>query len=91
VEKNKPVSYRDIGFTSFFKRSIADSGTRLARTLRDIQPSSTELNLDDTNVSGSLGDVLKVGLVELDGKTGRVQVVTQEGEVTGYFGNCRGS
>ena len=89
MEKNRPPNYRDIGFTSFFKRSIGDAGARRATTLRDIQVSSTELNLDNTNVSGTLGDVFSVGKVNIDGKTGRVNIVTDEGEVTGYFGNRR--
>lgn len=90
MEDRDQFNYLKSGFTSFFKRSIADNGMTGIRSLRGVRASKTELNLDETNVSGSLGDVINVGLVQIDGKTGRVNITTDQGEVTGYFGNRRG-
>lgn len=88
MQRDEPINYLTAGFTSFFRRSIADQGNG-PTSLRAASSESPDLNFDNMNVSGSLGDTINVGLVQIDGKTGRIQIVTEQGDVTAYFGNRR--
>lgn len=72
--------YESAGFNGFFRRSIGSNPT--ATTLRALNGRSQkrELNFDEQQVSGSLGDTLRIGVIYLDGKTGRFQIIPQTGE-----------
>lgn len=71
--------YESAGFNGFFRRSIGSNPT--ATTLRALNTrDNRQLNFDDQQVSGSLGDTLRIGVIYLDGKTGRFQIVPQTGE-----------
>lgn len=66
-------TYREAGFNRFFKRSISSNPD--AVNLKSVGGSgSRQLNFDDMQVSGSLGDTLRVGRIHLDGKLGRESI-----------------
>ena len=66
-------TYEDAGFNGFMRRSIASNPTSL--TLADIggRSNSQEINFDDIQTSGAIGDKFKVGKgVVLHGDIGRI-------------------
>lgn len=66
-------TYRSVGFNRFFRRSLRSNPD--ATTLRSVSGSgSRQLNFDDMQVSGSLGDTLRIGRILLDGKLGRQSI-----------------
>lgn len=74
----KQHDYESAGFNGFFRRSIGSNPN--ATTLRALgaRSGSRQLNFDDQQVSGSLGDTLRVGVIYLDGKTGRFKIVDEQ-------------
>jgi hypothetical protein len=73
----KTHDYESAGFNGFFRRSIGSNPN--ATTLRDLNGRvSRSLNFDDQQVSGSLGDTLRIGVIYLDGKTGRFKIVDDQ-------------
>ena len=73
----KQHDYESAGFNGFFRRSIGSNPT--ATTLRALNGRTTrQLNFDDQQVSGSLGDTLRVGVIYLEGKTGRFKIVDDQ-------------
>lgn len=67
-------TYRDAGFNRFFHRSLNSNAQATSLRSSGSGSSSNQLNFDNMQVSGSLGDTLKVGLITLDGKIGRQSV-----------------
>lgn len=81
----KQYSYIEAGFNGFFSRSIG--GNAQAKTLSSLSYGRTSgLNFDQTQVSGSLGDVIPVGLVKIDGREGRIDIQDESGNVIARFG-----
>ena len=73
----KVHDYESAGFNGFFRRSIGSNPT--ATTLRALNSrASRQLNFDDQQVSGSLGDTLRIGVMYLEGKTGRFKIVDDQ-------------
>lgn len=74
----KTWTWTDAGFNGFFRRSIGS--TQSAMYLDDLSTpaSSRQLNFDDMQVSGHLGDKLQVGPIILDAKTGRLMIVDSQ-------------
>lgn len=60
---NEQFDYLSQGFDRYLQRTIntAGQGRRI-------------LNFDQMQVSGSLGDVIKIGNINLDGRTGRISI-----------------
>ena len=66
-------TYRDAGFNRFLRRSISSNPD--AVNLKSVARGSTrQLNFDNAQISGSLGDVLRVGRITIDGKEGRQSI-----------------
>lgn len=89
---SKPYTYLEAGFNGFLRRSINTRAT--AGTLRDMSRTSTpptQLNFDNMQVSGSLGDTLEIGRILLNGADGQIDlradatddVVVRIGELNG--------
>ena len=86
MDNNDRYSYADAGFNRFLNRSInASQGS----TLRAITSSSPrkELNFDQMQTSGNLGDKIQVGGITLDGKKRRIVIVDELGTEVGWIGN----
>lgn len=66
-------TYRDVGFNRFFKRSINSNPD--AVNLNSVGGGGNkQIAFDDVQVSGSLGDILRIGRITLDGKLGRESI-----------------
>lgn len=63
--------YNDAGFDGFLSRSI-DNLTQI--NLDSQGPVSTQMKFDSAQVSGMVGDSLKVGNIVIDGVTGRISI-----------------
>lgn len=77
--------YSTAGFDSFLDRSIDSNG---GYTL-DSQPTarSREMNFDQGKVSGSLGDSLRIGKIQLDGINGRISIYDGNGDENTRIGD----
>ena len=70
----KPYSYIDAGFNGFFRRTLASNPSASTLNQRDTMNRRDQgLNMDQRQVTGFLGDVLQVGSITIDGKTGTVK------------------
>lgn len=63
--------YTDAGLDAFLSRSV-DSVSQV--NLDSSGPVSNSQAYDRTQVSGSLGDTIRVGKIQLDGVAGRISV-----------------
>lgn len=68
-------SYTGVGFNRFFRRSISSNQntTTLSNSV-PISNGSTEINFDKQQVSGALGDIFRIGKINLDGKLARISL-----------------
>lgn len=80
-------TYADAGFNGFMSRSL--KAVSVAQTLSDgaSTSSGTILNFDRQQVAASLGNILTLGRVSIDGVAGRIIVSDQNGVQTGWFGD----
>lgn len=70
---NNKYTYREVGFNRFFRRSLGSNPN--AENLKGTATgSSRQLNFDNAQVSGALGDILRIGRITLDGKLGRESI-----------------
>lgn len=73
---NKKYTYREVGFNRFFRRSLNSNPE--ANTLSGVGGGqSRQLKFDDMQISGSLGDILRIGRILLDGKIGRQSIMDE--------------
>lgn len=82
VDRNR-YTYENAGYNGFFRRTISSNPTETSLknvgANRVFQP--TALNLDNTEVSGSLSDTLRVGKgVEINGPEERVSIINSDNE-----------
>lgn len=75
--------YESSGFDGFLSRSI-DNLTQV--TLDSQGPVSTAQSFDRTQVTGALGDTLKIGGILLDGATGKITITDKSGNVVVILG-----
>lgn len=78
-------SYEDAGYNGFFRRSIASSPTERTLNMVGINRShnSREINFDESAASGSIGDNIRAGRVNINGPGGNINIQDTEGvEVT---------
>jgi hypothetical protein len=68
---NPTYSYQDSGFDKFLSRSIDDTAQP---NLGTGGPVSNSIAYDRNQVSGSLGDSLRVGRILINGTTGRISI-----------------
>ncbi len=75
--KNYIHDYESAGFNGFFRRTIA--GNNEVTTLGGMSNSrqQRQLNFDNEQISGALGDTLRIGRIFLDGKIGRQSIVDE--------------
>lgn len=71
-------SYADSGLDNFLSRSI----DRLSQVNLDAPgPVSTQIRYDAAQVTGQLGDTLRIGSIHLDGAKGRISIFDGDNEV----------
>lgn len=76
-------TYRSSGLDDFFTRQ-----TEIGRTPEPVQQmSSAELNFDDLQTGGSLGNTLQVGNLRLNGIDKRLEILNGNGEIIGAVGS----
>lgn len=73
---NPSYSYQDSGFDKFLSRSIDDL---VQSNLSQGGPVSQSIAYDRNQISGQLGDVLRIGSIELDGVKGRISIFDESG------------
>lgn len=85
-QDNQKHTYREVGFNRFFRRSITSNPNAI--NLRSLGGGNTrQLNFDNAQVSGSLGDVLRIGRILLDGKLGRESIHDERNNETLRLGD----
>lgn len=68
-------SYTGVGFNRFFRRTIiSDPNATTLSNSQSIVKNNNQMNFDSQQVSGSLGDILRVGKINLDGKEARISL-----------------
>ena len=71
-------TYESSGFDGFLSRSIDN----LSRTnLESSGPTSTNIRYDSSQMSGKLGDTIRVGNIYIDGVKGRISIYDNNNEV----------
>jgi hypothetical protein len=81
---NQYYDYTQAGFDNFLTRSIDNTGsTGTAATSR-------QLNFDSMQTSGSLGNLLKVGNITLDGIKGQIYATDDAGNIFFIIGELDG-
>lgn len=85
---SRPYDYNTAGFDAFLCRSIDEPQ---AATLED-QPTTPirQMNFDQAPVSGSLGDILNIGKIDLDGGKGRMTIYDENGNEAVWVGDIDG-
>ena len=73
-ESSQDYSYRDAGFNRFFRRTLNSNSGAINLKSVSTGAGSNQLNFDNAQVSGSLGDLLQIGRISLDGKIGRQSI-----------------
>lgn len=79
-------SYSDSGYDDFMSRSIEGATAANLDQSTSGGGSSRQLNFDAAQVSGSLGDILKVGNVLINGQRGRITIEDDSGNTVAIFG-----
>ena len=80
-----PYSYSDAGFNGFFRRTLVSNP--MASVLGNSQRSApNQLNFDQLQISGALGDKLRFGRIVIDGKTGRIGIEDENGSEVMWIG-----
>ncbi len=75
---NPSYSYQDSGFDKFLSRSIDD----LSQSNLSVGgPVSQSIAYDRNQVSGQLGDIIRIGSIQLDGRKGRISIYDGNNEV----------
>lgn len=71
-----PYTYTDSGFNSFMQRSI-DSGAyfTLSQTASEFRKvNNQQINFDQQQTTGSLGDIIQVGDIDINGRDRRISI-----------------
>jgi hypothetical protein len=75
MPKDQMPTYQDLGFSTYLERPLTGTGGGATAAAG----SSSQLNFDSTQTSGSLGDKIQVGNITIDGSVGRI--IVNDGEV----------
>jgi hypothetical protein len=89
VSQQTDYTYTEAGFNGFFRRTIANSDPQVM-TLREMPARSNQINFDYSQVSGALGDILRLGTAYVDGKTGRFGIKDDQGNDIVWLGKVDG-
>ena len=76
---NTSYSYINAGFDPFFSRSIDSNGSLNLDQTVALQATNREINYDQSQTTGSLGSITRVGNIQLDGVAGRISIYDDNG------------
>jgi len=76
-------NYEDLGFNKFLERQISSQNSDTQQG--QVYAASSNINFDDAQTSGSLGDIIQVGNIKIDGSNGRIEM-TEDGDVVLLIG-----
>lgn len=85
--------YLSAGFGPFLTRSIDDIGEvnlDNATDMASVRGGSRELNYDQTQTTGSLGSIVQVGSIQIDGVKGRITIYDDDGNEAVWIGDIDG-
>lgn len=87
-----PHTYRDAGYNRFFSRSINSlmDVSSLSRISNQGGGNNRTLNFDQLQVSGGLGDTLRIGRIFINGAKGQIQLHSESGEEVLRLGEIDG-
>lgn len=69
--------YESSGFDEFLSRPLYEAQSA---------PRSSQLAYDRSQITGSLGDIFKIGSITLDGVRGRITITEDDGSVVVILG-----
>jgi hypothetical protein len=86
LDSNTRYTYENSGFNGFLNRGLS---AKPAVTLRSLSQSVArkEINFDQMQTSGNLGDKIQVGGIRLDGVNRRIVIVDELDVEVGWIGN----
>lgn len=85
MQKDEQYTYRNAGFNRFFRRSISSNPD--TKTLKNaVSSGNRDLKFDDMQVSGFMGDTMRIGKINLDGKVGNLKFHDDRGEAHAILG-----
>lgn len=81
LDTSSIFDYGNVGFDAFLSRSIDLSGLGYYPTLNTIPAINTgmQVNYDQNQISGALGDSLRIGNIAIDGANGRISIYDDGG------------
>lgn len=84
--------YSALGFNSFLSKSIDVQGQVVPDPTQVTlgspkQYSNNSINYDFSQTSGSLGDIIRIGSINLDGRRGRISFIDEFGNEALILGN----
>lgn len=82
----QPYDYAAAGFNGFLSRRISAPNAVTLNGLSNDAPLQ-EVNFDQMTASGSLGDVISVNGIKLDGPNKRIAILDDLGTEVGWIGN----
>lgn len=86
MDRNDPYDYTNSGFNGFLSRRIRRPNAVTLQGLSNDTPRK-EIDFDKTSTSGSLGDVISVTGIKLDGPNRRIAISDELGVEVGWIGN----
>ena len=72
---NSDYTYEDAGFDGFLTRPLVGTSTENQGSVYQ----NRQVNFDQSQTSGALGDTFRVGRINLDGANGRISVFDENG------------
>lgn len=71
MKPNQDYSYLDAGFDSFLSRSVDDLNQV---TLDSTGPASRAVAFDRSQISGPMGDTMRIGNIRINGSDGNIVI-----------------
>jgi hypothetical protein len=78
MQSNEIIDYTRAGFDGFLSRSIEVTANNQTLNLLPAISTGQQLNYDQMQVTGSLGDHLRIGNIDIDGGAGRISIFDSE-------------
>lgn len=85
-KNDQRYTYTEAGFNAFLNRSLSSRQGNGLRSLSASVPRK-EINFDQMQTSGNLGDKIQVGGIQLDGTNRRIVIIDELGVEVGWIGN----
>lgn len=80
-------TWQDAGFDAFMQRSLSSDPTPQSLSQIAMLHPQQNINYDQQQVSGNMGDIFKMGGILIDGKLVRIDGIDTNGNVVWRLGN----